>query len=104
VLGRDDRAVDEVVEHSRVKELVGAAATIPAYAAPPDPYLKVPLTPAPNDVSYVEDQSQRQLYRVRTLATLVALVALVIAFIWAVGEGLGALGDWWDGFFGNLRV
>jgi hypothetical protein len=52
----------------------------------------------------MEDQSQRQLYRVRSLATLVAFVALVVAFIWAVGEGLGALGDWWDSFFGNLRL
>jgi hypothetical protein len=34
----------------------------------------------------------------------VAVVALVITFIWALGEGIGALGDWWDDFFGNLRI
>ncbi len=55
-------------------------------------------------MSYMEDESQRQMYRVRSLATLVAIVALVVAFIWAVGEGLGALNDWWDSFFGNLRL
>jgi hypothetical protein len=71
---------------------------------PPEPYVQTPLTPTLTDVSYVEDGSQRQLYRVRTLATLVALVALVVAFIWAIGEGVGALGDWWDSFFGQLRL
>lgn len=90
-------------ERAPAKELVAAAATVPAYVAPPDPFIQVPLAPTLTDVSYMEDQSQRQMYRVRTLATLVALVALVIAFIWAVGEGLGAFGVWWDGFFGNLR-
>jgi hypothetical protein len=64
----------------------------------------VPLTPTLGHPSYIEDRSQRQLYRVRTLATMVALVALVVAFIWALGEGLGALGEWWDGFFGQLRL
>lgn len=77
----------------------------PAYAAPPDPLERAPVTPTVGgDLSYMEDDSQRQLYRVRNLATMVALVALVIGFIWALGEGLGALGEWWDAFFGNLRV
>ena len=81
-----------------------ASAPTPAYVAPPEPYLQTPLTPNLGDLSYVEDESQRQLYRVRNLATLVAVVVLVIAFVWALGEGLGALGDWWDEFFGNLRL
>lgn len=76
----------------------------PAYAAPPDPLDRRPVTPTTADLSYVEDDSQRQLYRVRNLATLVAFVALVIAFLWALGEGLGALGEWWDEFFANLRI
>jgi hypothetical protein len=85
-------------------ELAGLAAQSPAYVAPPDPYNPTPLTPTLADISYMEDESQRQMYRVRSLATLVAVVALVIAFVWALGEGLGALGDWWDDFFGNLRL
>lgn len=84
-------------------ELVGASGN-PAYAAPPEPYNQTPLTPTVGDVSYIEDDGQRQLYRVRNLATLVAVVALVIAFIWAIGEGLGALTAWWDNFVGNLRL
>lgn len=86
----------------RQVEKVGARQ--PAYAAPPDPLERGPVTPTTADLSYMEDDSQRQLYRVRNLATLVAFVALVIAFLWAMGEGLGALGDWWDEFFANLRV
>lgn len=87
--------------------LVGSAARpgpAPAYVAPPEPYVQTPVTPSLTDLSYMEDASQRQLYRVRNLATLVAAVALILAFIWALGEGLGALGEWWDGFFGNLRL
>ena len=76
----------------------------PAFAAPPDPHVLTQTTPSLADASYVEDPSQRQMYRVRTLATLVALVALVVALIWAVQEGFGALGEWWDAFFGNLRL
>jgi transcriptional regulator with XRE-family HTH domain len=76
----------------------------PAYLAPPEPYVQTPLTPSLADVSYVEDPAQRQMYRVRTLATLVGFVALVAAFVWAMGEGIGALGAWWDEFFGNLRL
>lgn len=87
----------------RQLETVGASQQ-PAYVAPRDPLEREPVTPTTADLSYMEDDSQRQLYRVRNLATLVAFVALVIAFLWALGEGLGALGEWWDQFFANLRV
>lgn len=90
-------------EAMREKALVSAVEG-PAFAAPPDPYVQTPLTPTVADLSYIEDESQRQLYRVRNLATLVAVVALLVTLIWAFGEGIGALGDWWDDFFGNLRV
>lgn len=101
-----DDLEDEVHAPERaatVRQLVGAPSQ-PAYVAPPDPYQQTPLTPSLADVSYMEDRSQRQMYRVRTLATLVAFVALVVAFVWALGEGLGALGEWWDAFFGELRL
>lgn len=94
----------EQAQPQRERELVGAGVPGPAYVAPPDPYVRTPPTPSLADLSYVEDISQRQLYRVRTLATLAASVVLFIAFIWAVGEGLGALGDWWDSFVGQLRL
>ena len=86
-----------------VRHLVGVASG-PAFVAPPDPYIQGPLTPNIADLSYMEDRSQRQMYRVRTLATIVALVALIVAFLWAFEEGWGALGEWWDGFFSNLRL
>jgi transcriptional regulator with XRE-family HTH domain len=88
----------------RERQLVGAGAVGPAYVAPPDPYIQTAPTPSLADLSYVEDDSQRQLYRVRNLATVVAVIVLFIAFLWAVGEGLGALGEWWDGFVGQLRL
>lgn len=88
---------------ARQSETVGASRQ-PAYVAPPDPFERAPVTPTTADLSYMEDDSQRQLYRVRNLATMVAFVALVIAFIWALGEGMGALGEWWGDFVANLRV
>ena len=91
------------VEAVREKVLVSSVEG-PGFVAPPDPYVQTPLTPTVADLSYVEDESQRQLYRVRNLATLVAVVALIVTLIWAFGEGIGALGDWWDDFLGNLRI
>ncbi len=73
------------------------------YVKPPEPYVVTTTTPPLVEPSYMEDPSQRQLYRVRNLATLVVVVALVIALIWALSESLGALGSWWDDFFGSLR-
>lgn len=76
----------------------------PAFVAPPDPFVETPPTPSIADISYLEDESQRTMYRVRNLATVVAVVALFVAFLWAVGEGLGAFGEWWDSFVGQLRL
>jgi len=63
------------------------------------------LSPQPvAEPSYIEEASQKQLYLVRTLATVVGLVALVVALLWAAGESLAALGDWWEDFVGSLRL
>ena len=75
-----------------------------AYVAPPPPYSVGSAIPPAHEPSYMEDRSQRQLYRVRNLATIVVMVALGITLLWAFAEGFGALGDWWDEFFGNLRL
>jgi transcriptional regulator with XRE-family HTH domain len=75
----------------------------PAFAPTAEPYrVTTPVVPAV-EPSYIEDQGQRQLYRVRYLATAVALVALGIALLWALDRGLEAFAEWWDVFFGNLR-
>lgn len=76
----------------------------PGYVAPPEPYVITPPTPPLVEPSYMEDPGQRQIYRVRTLATLVIAVGLAIALIWALTNGLDAIGTWWDNFFGNLRL
>ena len=52
----------------------------------------------------MEDRTQRQLYRVRNLATIVILVSLGIAFLWALTQSVDALASWWDEFFGSLRL
>lgn len=104
VPGPDVDRSDPSPERERERELIAATAGGPAYAEPSDPYVQTPVTPPLVDQSYVEDSSQRQVYRVRTLATLVAVVALVIALVWAVSEGVGALGEWWDELFGMLQI
>lgn len=78
-----------------------AAQPSPAYAKPPVSYVP---SPRADDISYMEDNSQRQLYRLRYLATIVLLVALGVALLWAAGQSFGAIGDWWEEFFGNLRL
>jgi transcriptional regulator with XRE-family HTH domain len=103
VIERAEPSTDGHARAAPARHLVAAGPTA-GFVAPPDPYVQTPLTPNVSEVSYMEDSSQRQLYRVRNLATAVVFVALIAAFIWAVGEGLGALGNWWDDFFGNLRL
>lgn len=102
----DEPSAEEPGDEGNVEEFRPRAepVTRAAYAMPPEPLPITRLTPSATDLSYIEDKSQRQMYRVRNLATLVAAVALAIAFLWAMSEGWGALGDWWDEFFGNLRL
>ncbi|MEA1901899.1 MAG: helix-turn-helix transcriptional regulator [Actinomycetota bacterium] len=76
----------------------------PAQTASHPPQVVSPAMPPVNEPSYMEDRSQRQLYRVRNLATIVALVALGIMLLWAFSESFDAIGAWWDEFFGNLRL
>jgi transcriptional regulator with XRE-family HTH domain len=89
-------------------ELVGVTATRtqpePAFVTPPEPFVMTTPTPPVVEPSYIEDNNQRQLYRVRNLATVVLIVALVIIFLWSMSNAIDALGTWWDEFFGNLRL
>ena len=71
---------------------------------PPEPFVLSAATPPMVEPSYMEDSSQRQLYRVRNLATIVLLVALVIVLLWAFSSTIDALGSWWDDFFGTLKL
>ena len=76
----------------------------PALVSPPDPFVLAPATPPLVEPSYMEDTAQRQLYRVRNLATLVLLVALGIVLLWALSSTLDALGSWWEDFVGKLKL
>lgn len=78
--------------------------TEPAFAAPPEPFQITAPTPPVVEPSYLEDAGQRQLYRVRNLATLVLVVALIVVFLWSLNNALDALGAWWEAFFSNLRL
>ena len=75
----------------------------PTYTAPAVPPVIVTPNTSSSGSSYLEDRSQRQLYLVRNLATIVVLVGLVVALLWALSESMTAIGDWWDEFSGNLR-
>jgi transcriptional regulator with XRE-family HTH domain len=76
-----------------------------ALSPPTEPRFRY-TTPAPPvlEPTYMEDQSQRQLYRVRHLATLVLVVALIVLFVWALGNSVEAFASWWDDFFGTFQV
>lgn len=76
----------------------------PAFVSPPEPYLITTPTAPVAESSYMEDTDQRQMYRVRHLATVVLVVALVIVFLWALSNAVEAIGAWWEDFFNTLRI
>jgi len=103
----DNEADDETIENEdeSVSPLPEPApVSVPAYVAPVEPYVVTTTIPPVHEPSYMEDRTQRQLYRVRNLATIVILVSLGIAFLWALTQSVDALGAWWDEFFGSLRL
>ena len=76
----------------------------PGFVAPQQPYVYTMPAPPVAEPTYMEDESQRQLYRVRNLATLVLAVALIVTFLWALGNGWQELANWWDEFVGQLQL
>ena len=76
----------------------------PAYVSPPEPYLITAPTPPVVEPSYMEDDSQRQMYRVRNLATVALVVALAIILLWSLGNALEAVGTWWGGVHQHASV
>jgi transcriptional regulator with XRE-family HTH domain len=76
----------------------------PAFVSPPEPYLITAPTAPVVEPSYMEDTDQRQMYRVRNMATVVLVVALAIILLWALSNTVEAIGAWWDDFFGTLRI
>lgn len=76
----------------------------PAFVSPPEPFQVTAPTPPLVEPSYMEDTDQRQMYRVRNLATVVLFVGLVIVLLWSLSNTVDALGSWWDDFVGVLRL
>jgi transcriptional regulator with XRE-family HTH domain len=79
-------------------------APAPAFVEPPDPFVLAAPTPPLVEPSYMEDTAQRQLYRVRSLATVALLVGMGIVFLWALSSTFDALGSWWEDFIGTLKL
>ena len=97
-------APDDTLWKVPVTSTMASPAPTPAFVEPPEPFILAAATPPMVEPSYMEDSSQRQMYRVRNLATIVLLVALVIILLWAFSSTIDALGSWWDDFFGTLRL
>ncbi len=76
----------------------------PAFSSPVDPFVLTVPAPPTIEPSYMDDESQRQMYRIRNLSTLVLAVALIVLLFWALGNGWEELNTWWDDFFGQLRL
>jgi transcriptional regulator with XRE-family HTH domain len=76
----------------------------PAFVSPPEPFVITAPTPPVVEPSYMEDNNQRQVYRVRNLATVVLVVALFIILLWSLDNTLDAVGDWWNEFVRTLRL
>lgn len=69
-------------------------------AAPPT----VLETTPPGEPSYLEDESERQSYRLRAMITAAVMVALLIVLMWSFDRATDALGSMWDEFFGLLEI
>lgn len=76
----------------------------PGFIEPPEPFVLAAATPPMLEPSYMEDTGQRQLYRVRNLATVVLLVGMGIVLLWAMSSTFDALGSWWQDFVGTLKL
>jgi len=108
-LEEEEIVIDEEPDPEVELEEQGPAdPAVPAFTEPRAPYVVTRLSSAPmeqvyREPSYLEDPSERQLYRVRTVATAVGVVVLLLLLMYAAGKTLESFGEWWDSFFGNLR-
>ena len=101
-----DEDSGEMDESGNAEEIAASGQIEPFYTYDPEKLATTTTTQTQVYVepSYMEDRSQRQLYRVRNLATIVILVGLVIVFLWSYTEAFDALKAWWDTLWSSLRL
>ncbi len=106
-----DEIADEIDDEESEENLVTIGASTPTtpaargFIAPrSDQYLYATPAPPIAEATYMEDESQRQMYRIRHLATLVIFVALLMMLVWAMGNGWDAFTGWWDDFVSTLKL
>ena len=78
--------------------------TAPAFTDPRPPFVVTRVDQSFTEPSYMEDPTDRQLYRVRHVGTAVGVVVMLLLLLYAAGKGIEAFGDWWDSFFGQFRL
>ncbi len=66
-------------------------------AEEPAPVSTPPAPVAP--VSYLDDPTEQQTYRIRAIATTIAVLVLIVVLFWA----LGRVGDAWSNIFGSIK-
>lgn len=84
-------------------------APVAAFIEPRSPYVVTRLAPTHiepvyAEASYLEDPTERQLYRVRSVGTAVGVVVLLLLLMYALSKGIESFGEWWESFFGHLRL
>ena len=104
-LGPEDEPSSEVASLEPVLDSDQTSRPIePFYAYSTEQLLNATPPPPNAELSYMEDRGQRQLYRVRNLATIVILVGLVVVLLWSYTNAFDSFSAWWDDFFGSLRL
>jgi hypothetical protein len=76
---------------------------VPSQPVPPPVRLDPRLGPLVAK-SYIEDESERDFYRRRTVGTLLVLVFLFITLWWALRNTGGAIGEFVGGFIDELKI
>lgn len=69
-------------------------------AAPPTVLEATPI----GEASYMEEESERQRYRIRSMITAMVVIALVFVLMWSFGRTTDAISSMWDEFIGMLSI
>jgi transcriptional regulator with XRE-family HTH domain len=98
-----DRPKPEPRSKPAVRTKVSSQPLVPSQPVPPPVRLDPRLGPLVAK-SYIEDESERDFYRRRTVGTLLVLVFLFITLWWALRNTGGAIGEFVGGFIDELKI